>query len=426
MRKLTHLAGLVAGTALTAAALAAPAQAQTLTFMGWVGLFEFQKPGWDRIVSEFEAANPGVKIDYIGTPFEDTLNQATIAIVGNNAPDLIQVSASWIAQLNGINGLADLKPLMDPASLAQFPETPVNAVTYDGRVLALPWLPGPIAMGYNRNLMTKAGLDPNNPPKSWEEFKAAVTAICEVGKAEGIYGVALRTARHPNSAHWSIPVIWANGGSVQTEDGTISFNNPGARAAFEWYRDTINSGCAPDAADIQVTRNLFATGKAGFIFEGPWLMGLIDSISQGALKVAADGDIWIAPMPAAADGVVRQIDNSNMVSISAQSKQPELAAKFVDFLLGNAPTVEFFFEGSKQPTTGRLDILTQGAFAADAYTQAFVAAIADSNPVPIKHAQATAMLDAVSLAMQAIVRGADAEAELQQADTAIAQIVEDN
>ncbi len=315
---------------------------------------------------------------------------------------------------------------MDAETIGKFPEVPVNAVTFDDKLLALPWLPGPIAMGYNRDLMTKAGLDPDSPPRTWEEFKAAVAAICEAGKSEGIYGVALRTARHPNSAHWSIPVIWANGGSIQSEDGKIGFSDEGAKAAYAWYRDTIASGCAPDAADIQVSRNLFGTGKAGFIFEGPWLKGLITNISQGAMTVAADGNVWIAPMPTAPDGVVRQIDNANMLSISSQSKNPELAARFIDFVLGNVPTVEYFFDVSDQPTTGRIDLLQQGAFAADDYTQAFVAAIPYSNPIPIKHAQWTAMLDAVSLAMQSIVRGADIDAELEQADKAIQQIVEDN
>ena len=71
-------------------------KSQEISIMGWVGLFDFQKPGWEKMVDEFEKANPGVAINYIGTPFEDTLNQATVAMLGNNSPDIIQVVSGWV------------------------------------------------------------------------------------------------------------------------------------------------------------------------------------------------------------------------------------------------------------------------------------------------------------------------------------------
>src|SRR6056297_840115 len=80
--------------------------AQQLDVSGWIGLFEFQRPGWERIVSEFEAQNPGVTINYIATPFEDALNQATVAIMGNNAPDVLQVINGWVPQLQAMGALA--------------------------------------------------------------------------------------------------------------------------------------------------------------------------------------------------------------------------------------------------------------------------------------------------------------------------------
>ena len=81
------------------------AKSEEISLMGWVGLFDFQKPGWEKIVDEFEKSNPGVTIKYIGTPFEDTLNQATIAMLGNNSPDIIQVVSGWVPQLEAAGGL---------------------------------------------------------------------------------------------------------------------------------------------------------------------------------------------------------------------------------------------------------------------------------------------------------------------------------
>ena len=148
-------------------------------------------------------------------------------------------------------------------------------MTYDGQVYALPWLPGPIMMGYNRDLMKEAGLNPDQPPKNWAEFTAAVDKICALPDRNGgkVYGVALRTSRGPNSAQWSIPMIWANDGKIVDAKGHVTFDTDAGRAAYKWYHDVIARKCSPEFFDIQGSRNVFAQGRAGFIFEGPWLRG---------------------------------------------------------------------------------------------------------------------------------------------------------
>lgn len=421
LKRLCKAALLSAAAALLASA---PARAENLKVMGWVALFDFQKAGWERIVRDFEAQNPGVKIEYIGTPFEDTINQATIAITGNNAPDIIQVSSAWVPQLHSLRGLEPLGAHIPAAEIALFPKGSIDAVTFDGQVLALPWIPGPIMVGYNRTLMKDAGLDPDKPPKTWDEFTSAVDRICALGERSGgkVYGVALRSARHPNSAHWAIPIIWANGGDIVDASGKVKFNTDATKKALAWYRDVIARKCSPEFFGIQESRNVFGQGRAGFIFEGPWLRGLIDKLSEGKLKVAADGQVWIAPMPASADGRVRQIENANMLVMTRQAKNKPLAAKFIQFVLGNQATVEYYYETSAQLTTGRLDILKSGKMGQDAYGQTFVNALPISNPVPIRHPQWNAMMDAVAPAMQTIIQGGDAAAELAKADRAIARI----
>lgn len=417
------LRSLVAGGLLLSSA--ATAGAEELTVMGWVGLFDFQKPGWEKIVSEFEAQNPGVTINYVATPFEDTLNQATVAIMGNNAPDVVQVVSGWVPQLVEMGALAPLNEHLPEDEIGQFASGSIDAVTFDSDVMALTWIPGPIMMGYNRDLMERAGLDPDQPPKTWPEFVDAVDKICALESDDGetIYGVSLRTSRNPNSAHWALPMVWANGGSVVSEDGKVSFNQEGVRKAFEWYRDVVNKGCSPDAFDIQATRNVFAQGRAGFIFEGPWVRGLVNNLSGGKLSVAPDGDVWVAAMPSAADGKVRQIANSNMLVMTEQAENKELAAKFISFVLGNAETVEHYFETSGQMSTGRLDLLSSGQMGADPYVGAFIGVLNDSNPVPIKKAQWNAILDAVAPALQSIIKGGDPEKELANADRQIDRLL---
>ena len=403
------------------------AQDTTLRFMGWVGLFDFQVPAWNYMIDEFEQQNPGVEIEYIGTPFEETLNQASVTILGNNAPDIIQSVAGWVPQLNGMGALASLGTYFDSDFLSDIPSTSLESVTFDGELKAMPWVPAPIVMTYNRNLLEEAGLDPNDPPSTWSEFTEAVDAVCALPeRADGgsVYGVSLRTARHPNSGHWSLPVIWGFGGDVINEEGSVVVDEQGAVDAYQWYQDVVTSGCSPEAFGVQESRNVFAQGRAGFIFEGPWIRGLVDSLSEGRMEVAPEGDVWIAPMPANANGERRMIANSHVLVVTEQSQNKEIAAAFVEFITSDNEAVQRYFEVTDQLSTAHLDLLNSGAMGESAYIQTFVEALPNAVSVPIKHPQWDAMTDALAVALQRSILGQDVEQALDQAAQDIEEIVD--
>jgi len=394
--------------------------------MGWIGLFEFYVPAWEYMIEEFEARHPGVTIEYIGTPFEETLNQATVAILGNNAPDIIQAVASWTPQLNAMGALASLDGLIDPEVIENTPEAARAALTYDGSLKALEWVPAPIVMVYNRNLLEEAGLDPDSPPQTWEEFVDAVERICALPAREdgsSVFGVSLRTARHPNSGHWSLPVIWGFGGDLINEAGEVVVDEEPAVNAFEWYKNVVTSGCSPEGFGVQESRNVFMQGRAGFIFEGPWVRGLVNSLTEGEWTVAPDGDVWLAPMPAGPDGSRRMISNSHVLVISEQSPHKELAAEFIQFITTDLEAVNQYYEVSDQLSTAQLDLLTSGAMGEDEYVQIFVDAMANADPVPVQHPQWDAMADVLSLSLQQLFQGADTAETLRNAASEIEQLL---
>ena len=406
----------------------APAGETRLTYMGWIGLFEFYAPAWEYMIEEFENQHPGVTVEYIGTPFEETLNQATTAVLGNNAPDIIQLVSGWTPQMQGMGALTPINDLFDESVLNGIPESSRDAVTFDGNLMAMPWVPGPIILVYNRTLMAEAGLDPDQPPATWDEFLQAVNAICALPAREdgsSVYGVSLRTTRHPNSGHWSLPVIWGFGGDVIDADGQVVVAEEPAVNAYQWYQDVVGSDCSPNGFGIQESRTVFGQGRAGFMFEGPWAKGLVDSLSGGALTVAADGDVWVAPMPAGPDGQVRTIANTHVLAISEQSQNKELAAEFIEFITTDPEAVTRYYEVSQQMSTAQVDLLTSGDIGADEFTQVFVEALPSANSVPIKHPQWEAMTDSLSLALQKVLQGEDPAQSLADAASEIEDLLLD-
>jgi multiple sugar transport system substrate-binding protein len=419
----------VLGLLLVCAIGIVPASAQesrTLRVMGWIGLFEQYIPAWEYMVSEFEARNPGVTIEYVATPFEDTLNQATTAILGGNAPDVIQIVSGWSPVLNGLGALAPLDDLIEPAVIEQISPALLESVTFDGALRGIPWVPGPIVLVYNRTLLAEAGLDPDTPPQTWEELQAAMAAVCALpARAAGspVYGLAMRTARNPNSGHWALPIIWGFGGELINADGEVALNSPESVAALSWIGESVQSGCIPNGFNINETRNTFAQGRAAFILEGPWARGNVTTLSEGALTVAPDGDVWVSLLPPTPSGETRLIANNHMLIVTEQSQNKDLAADFIEFVTNDPTAVGQYFELSEQLSTANMEVLASGAFLEDEYTQVFVEALNYANGVPVKNAQWDAIADSLSLALQEVINGGDAAASLESASATIADLL---
>jgi len=428
LKKLLYILLILLMTLMSSAAVV-PAQEDeiTISFMGWIGLFDFYVPAWEYMIEEFEAQNPGVTIEYIGTPFEETLNQATTAVLGNNAPDIFHLVSGWTPQMEGLGALAPMNGLVDEAVLEGIPSGPRDALTFDGELMAMPWVPAPIVMVYNRNLMAEAGLDPDQPPATWEEFEAAVEAICALPDQDNggsVFGVSLRTAQHPNSGHWSIPVIWANGGDVINADGEVVVDEAPAIEAYQWFQDVVTNECSPNSFGVQESRTVFGQGRAGFMFEGPWAKGLVNSLSEGELTVAPDGDVWVAPMPAGPDGEVRMIANSHVLAVSEQSEHKEIAADFIEFITTDTEAVTRYYEASEQLSTAQIETLTSGDIGEDEFIQVFVNALPNANSVPIQHPQWNAMTDTMALALQQVLQGEDPASALAEAAEEIEFLLE--
>ncbi len=416
--KLFNISVVVTTAAMALAVL--PASAGTVKVMTFAGLFDYQKPGWNRILDEFHEAHSDTQIEVVAVPYAEIMNQSTVQILGGNPPDVIHGVTSWIPQWNALQGgaLADLREHIPSEKIDGYPEVQRTAATYDDKLLGLVWLPGPIMMFVNRDLWLEAGVDPDTWNGDWDEFAEVVKKICALPDRNGgkTYGVGLRTSRTPNSGQWMIQVIYGMGGDIVDAEGNITLTDPGVVKAFQFYKDIVNAGCSPEGATHNDTRNLFSNGNVGAIFEGPWGRGFITSLSGGNMTVAPDGNVWVYPMPTMPDGEVRQMANDNVLVMTSASEVKDEAAAFIDFVLTNEDTVAYYAETSNQVVTGYMPILENASvFADDAMVQEFVEWMPVSNAVPLKHPKWNAIADIMAVTMQKVIEGGDPETELARA-----------
>ncbi len=416
---------LASAAAAAMAGRSAWAQQTQLTYAGWLNLYGAYKETVVFLKKDFEARHPGVEWVHNDVPFTEMLKQTTAAVLAGNAADNLHLNAGWIPALYEAGGLEPLNDYFTADEWAKIPKSLLESVTFDGKIATMPWVPAPILMFYNRNLMREAGLDPEKPPQTWPELAEQAKKIAALPARDGapVHGIALRTQRNPNSAQWAIPIIWGHGGEFLGTDGKVSFDNEGTRAAFAWIQDIVKANASPAGFSIDETRNTMAAGRAGFIFEGPWGRGLFSNLSGNKITTAADGDIWLAPMPAAPDGKRRTIGNPHEIAIYKNSKNKKLAAEFIRYVIFDPGFTDAYFKASQQMSTADMSLLTSGSMGADAYTQIFVAALGETVDAPMKSPKFTGVMDEVAPALQAIIQGGDIQAELAQVDRRVDRLM---
>ena len=299
---------------------------------------------WDstlpRTVEGFEKENPNIKVTITnaGTNKDEyqALNNAMEA--GSGAPDLAQIEyyalpeyviRGYVQDLSGY-GADDFSDFFTPGTWA--------SVAIQGGVYALPMDSGPMAWFYNKDVMDKAGVNPDEV-RTWDDFYEAAKKV----RATGSY-----ITSDSGDAGFFDSMTWLAGATpFETgEDGTsVKINLTGddkVQSFIDFWQKLIDE-------------DLIDTKTAGWTDE--WNRGLNDgsiaSLLTGAwmpynlLSGAPDGDgKWrIAQMPTL-DGSETNSENggSSLAVIKA-----EAAYKFAEYACHNADGVGVRVEGGAFP-----------------------------------------------------------------------------
>lgn len=187
------------------------------------------------LIDKFEAENPDIKINHIGTNFWDYFDKLNTSLSGSYSIDVFWqdiVNVKFRAK-NGVT--ADLTPFLekDNVSLDTWYESDIDTCSFDGGIYALPFESDARVLYYNKDHFTAAGLDPELPPKTLEElaeYAEKLTILSEDGKTYEQVGY------HPRLGNGQIQqIVWTMGGSFFDDEGNPQFDDPIVQKATEWW-----------------------------------------------------------------------------------------------------------------------------------------------------------------------------------------------
>ena len=225
------------------------------------------------LVKEFNATHPHLKVVMDSIQDTQAVTELATAIRGHAAPDLVDLNDIYMPIFTQLDAFVNLTNLVKQLPYAKsLSPGHLALATYDNRIYGVPYLADLSVLWINKTLFTKAGLNPNSPPKNFAQILADARKINALG--HGISGFSFAGDCSGCLGFTALPNIWAAGsnvirGALNHQTATVA-GNATVTALLTLYRTIWTEHLAPtsDLTDTGATWGTdFAAGKVG-IFPG--------------------------------------------------------------------------------------------------------------------------------------------------------------
>ncbi len=129
-------------------------------------------PYMNKVIKEFEAQNPQIKIKWVDVPFSEGEKRTLASVLSDNPPDLINLNPDFSALLAQRGALYEI----DEQYTGQFNKDIINSLKYNGKLYSLPWYATSAVTIYNKNLLSKSGAE---LPETFEDLARIAPLIKE-------------------------------------------------------------------------------------------------------------------------------------------------------------------------------------------------------------------------------------------------------
>lgn len=291
---------------------------------------------FDQQVAEFEEAHPDIDVQPEEYEWKATTFAAQLA--GGTLPDVFEIPFTDAQGLVENGQLADMDAQFRALPYAdKFNPTILEAGTGpDGHVYAIPAKNAyPVALHYNRALFESAGLDPDAPPTTWDEVRAAAKAIADANP--GVAGFATMTQNNTGGWQLTAQTVAHGGRTVEVDDeqvATATLDNDGTKAALEllqqmrWDDGSMGANFLLDWGSINQE---FSAGQVGMFTSGSDIY--TSMVQTNAIDPAIYG---LAPIPLEGDDAAT-LTGGTLAGVPAGASEAvkDAAIEWIDFFYLN-------------------------------------------------------------------------------------------
>jgi multiple sugar transport system substrate-binding protein len=326
----------------------------------------------DQLVCAWNAANTDKPINLSYIPHTEMVDKIARGIATGDVPDLMGMDLIYAPQFENAGQLVDITDkIKDWPELKTASPGHMTVATFNERLYGVPLYADVSALFYNKDLFTKAGLDPNKPPTSLAELRTYADKITALGgETKGYYLPG-------NCAGCNIytvgPLMWASGATIEAgKCGDEPLVGDGVKQVLQFGRDMVKAGNVPASAQAENGETFhlqFGSGNLGMMGTGNFNISLARDQMKGH-----EFEFGISLLPGMESGKYASFIGGDLVVVPNGSQRVDDAVSFMKFLLSDNTQVEVYAKALNLTT--RSDMADNKYFQAEPLVQDVAKALA--------------------------------------------------
>lgn len=281
----------------------------------------------NEIIERYQKKNPDVYVVWVDMPERVIMQKLMASIAGDVPPDVVNLGSTYARILAQNDALVNMDEVVPDEKKKRYFDNLWGSVSYKGESYAIPWYVTTRVIMYNVDIFKEAGLNPERPPRTWDEVFEYARVIKE---KTGKYGYMPAVKIFEDFKMEGVDLV--------NSDGTRAvFNNPAAEEIFERYLYLKKNDIMPAEALVEGYRgalNRYQAGTLGMIIAGPTLLFKIKKDAPQTYRRTA-----VAPMPRGKAGVIPAAVMNLVVPRS--SRHRKLAVDFALFVTNDKNQLKF-------------------------------------------------------------------------------------
>ena len=302
--------------------------------------------GIEEVVNKFnekmKSEGRNVKATFELIPYEQQVPKFMASLNAKTAPDIFSldvVQYPYFISVGAFTDISDVYAAMPYRNCLPKGMLPVGS--RDGKIYALPYELDLSTIIYNKDMFREAGLDPESPPQTWEEFTIASKALTKDFNGDGVTDQwAFAEVGNSGGGYmfWFMPWIWGNNGSMFDDEGNLTLNSPEVKETLQYWYDLIYK----EKVAIKTSLNWGSGDRYNAFVAGKIAMYLGGNFNISSLKTdAPEMDFGVSLMPRN-KGQNASFAGGNMIGITSQCENVPEAKEFLAFAFSEEVLVETY------------------------------------------------------------------------------------
>jgi putative chitobiose transport system substrate-binding protein len=232
------------------------------------------------LIAEYERDHPNCTIRWVDIPYDAAIQKLLSSAVAGNAPDVVNLSADFLAKFNGMGALADLSEEVKKNNY-QFLPNALALCTFDNNIVALPWYLNSYVVIYNKDLLSSAGFSKKDVPRTFDELVGFIKTYKDrTGKFAFFWNIGKDSY---------LPMMLGSEGIDMTNEQMTEavFNSPRSIQVIDEWVELYKKGYLQSESIIKPGSTIvesYQSGQVAMIFTGPVFLKRIKVNAPGIFE----------------------------------------------------------------------------------------------------------------------------------------------